>query len=191
MEEYYTQKDIADQWQKISDEAIKKAGESKSDFRADAVYIGGMTVIGGGLIATLNGGQLSSLFLAAAALTGVLYSHVKHTYKKKYYEAFASHALDQKDNSIILQSDNPLTLPRFDKENKEFGINYKHLTSGLKSIFSLRTVIVAAVVGTSVMAYMHPDKEQPDILRPEEKETNATQGSFSAPKTSLRPVPHP
>ncbi len=191
MGENYTQKDIADQWQRISDEAIKKANESKNDFRADAVYIGGMTVIGGGLISTLNGGQLSSLFLAAAALTGVLYSHVKHTYKKKYYEAFASHALDQKDNSILLKPENIVTLPRFDKENKDFAKNYKHLTSGLKSIFSLRTGIIAAIVGTSVIAYTNSTNDQPDALRPEETDTDTIQGSSLAPKKSLRPVPRP
>ena len=190
MGELYTQKDIADQWQKISDEAIKKANESKSDFRADAVYVGGMTVIGGGVINALNGGTVASLFLAFSAVAGVMYSHVKNTIKKDYYEAFSSHALDQKDKSVILKSDNALTLPRFDKENKEFAKTYRK-TNALKALFHFRSGIAGAIMGGAVLAYSLPKEETPPATRQDDFEKDTSQGSIYAPKTSLRPVPRP
>ncbi len=189
----YTQKDIADQWQKISDDAIKKANECQTDFRADAVYVGGMTVIGGSVISALNGGTISSLFLAFSAVSGVLYSHVKHTIKKDYYNAFSSHALDQKDNiELIADSMDMRTLPRFDKENKKFANQYKK-SNALKAIFHFRAGFIGAVIGGAVLAYTLPSENNKvtTVTRPEDLEPESIQGSEYAPKTSLRPVARP
>ncbi len=59
------------------------------------------------------------------------------------------------------------------------------------SIFKLRTGIIAAVVGTSVIAYTGQNSDQPYALRAEEIDLDTIQGSSLAPKTSLLPVPRP
>jgi len=65
--------------------------------------------------------------------------------------------------------------------------------NALKSLFSLRTGIIAAVVGTAVIAYTSQENKEPAITRPEdlEEEPETTTNSLSAPKTSLRPVLRP
>lgn len=191
MENIVNQKDIVNGWQKIADEAIKKATECKSDFRADAVYVGGMTVIGGSLITALNGGTLSSIFLAVCSIGAIGYSHVKHASKKELFVAFNEHALDKRDIAIKGESDLTKGLPRFNKEKSSFLETYKSKNI-LSALLHFRMGVATAMVGTAIVAYELPKEEpkQPSS-RPEETEPNATQGSLLELKLSLCPRPHP